>query len=190
MNELLDVLHKRHSTPASQLVEPGPNDEQLKSIVQCGLTAPDHAKLCPWQFITIRGNARNALAEVFAQAAKSREPEISEQQLERLREKPLRSPIILVAVAEITPDHPKTPEVEQLASTAAAVSLMQLGATALGFGSIWLTGINAYDESVKQALQIPEKDHIVGFLYLGTPPDNTPMRKRPDVAEHLREWQG
>lgn len=190
MNALLDTLHNRHSIPASQLDEPAPNDEQLNDILKCAISAPDHGKLRPWRFIVIRGDARHALADVFTEAAKAREPEISEQQLERLREKPLRSPLIVVIVATLTPEHPKAPLIEQTLSAGAAVQLLQLGATASGFGSIWLTGANAYDENVKQALGIAEKDQITGFLYIGTPPEGIPSRRRPELSEHVSEWTG
>ncbi|MFT4730094.1 MAG: nitroreductase [Granulosicoccus sp.] len=188
MNSLLDTLHSRHSFPASQLTDPAPDEQQLKDILQCAITAPDHGKLHPWRFIVIRGSARNALADVFVEAAKSRDPDISEQKLERLSEKPLRSPLIVVIVTTLTLDHPKAPEIEQTLSAGAAVQLMQLGATATGFGSIWLSGENAYDENVKQALGIEEKDQITGFLYLGTPPENRPTRRRPELADHVTEW--
>ena len=188
MNSLLDILHSRHSFPASQLTEPAPDEQQLNAILQCAITAPDHGKLHPWRFIVIRGAARNALADVFVEAAKSRDPDITEQKLQRLSEKPLRSPLIVVIVTTLTPDHPKAPEIEQTLSAGAAVQLMQLGATATGFGSIWLSGANAYDENVKQALGIEAKDQITGFLYLGTPPDTQPTRRRPELADHVTQW--
>ena len=188
MNSLLDTLQSRHSFPASQLAEPAPNEQQLNDILHCAMTAPDHGKLCPWRFIIIRGSARNALADVFVKAAKSRDPDISEQKLERISEKPLRSPLIVVIVTTLTPDHPKAPEIEQTLSAGAAVQLMQLGATATGFGSIWLSGANAYDDDVKQALGIEAKDQITGFLYIGTPPETQPSRRRPKLADHVSEW--
>ena len=188
MNSLLETLHSRHSIPASQLTEPAPNEQQLNDILQCAITAPDHGKLHPWRFIVIRGSARNALGDVFVTAAKSRDPDISEQKLERMREKPLRSPLIVVIVTTLTADHPKATEIEQTLSAGAAVQLMQLGATATGFGSIWLSGANAYDENVKRALGIETKDQITGFLYLGTPPDGQPSRRRPELADHVSEW--
>ena len=190
MNQLLDTLQHRHSFPASQLLEPGPNDQQLGEIFRCAVAAPDHGKLRPWRFIVIRGEGRHALSEVFVNAARKRDPEISEQKLERLREKPLRSPVIVVIVATLTADHPKAPVIEQTLSAGAAVQLMQLGASAIGFGSIWLTGDNAYDPNVKSALGVNPSDQITGFLYLGTPPPERPSRQRPDITDHVSTWNG
>jgi nitroreductase len=190
MNSLLETLQSRASIPAHQLTEPAPDDKQLQQIIRCGLSAPDHARLRPWRFIIIRGSARHALADVMVQTARRNSPDISVEKLDAIREKPLRSPLILVIVATITPGHVKTPEVEQWLSAGAATQLIQLGATALGFGSIWLTGTNAYAPEVKRALGLEGKDHIAGFLYMGTPKKNAPSRQRPDVSEHMSEWNG
>lgn len=190
MNSLLDLLHNRHSFPATQLQDPAPDDEQLHDILRCAITAPDHGQLRPWRFIVIRGEARQALGDIFVDAAKARDPQINEQKLNKLRDKPLRSPLIVVIVATLTPEHPKAPEIEQALSAGAATQLLQLGATAMGFGSIWLTGANAYDDNVKTALGIASQDQITGFLYLGTPPADRPARRRPEVSDHISEWTG
>ncbi len=185
---MLSKLQYRASYPAKQLGEPAPNDEQIAQILQCGLSAPDHAALRPWRFITIRGDAREALGEVFVKAALEIDPNTREQKLNLIKEKPLRSPLVVVIVATITPDHPKTPEVEQILSAGAATSQIQLAATELGFGSVWVTGQNAYSNFVKRALGIAVADHIVGFVYMGTPSVDLPVRKRPELSAHHSEW--
>ena len=190
MNPLLELLHNRNSYPASQLNDPAPDDMQLREILRCGISAPDHGMLRPWRFIVIRGEARHALADAFVAAEKVRDPLVSAQKLDRIREKPLRSPLILVIVATLTPNHPKVPEIEQMLSAGAAAQLIQLGAVAAGFGSIWLTGPSAYAKEVKDALGIDPKDQIAGFVYVGTPPDQRPARRRADLEDHVSEWNG
>lgn len=185
---MLDLLETRTSTPAVQLNEPAPSQQQLERILRCGLTAPDHADMCPWRFITIQGDARAALGDVFATAALKRNPDTPAEKIARMRQKPLRSPLIVVIVATITADHPKTPEIEQLLSAGAAGTLIQLAATASGFGSIWLSGPNTYDEDVKAALGVSLCDQIVGFFYIGTPSKAAPVKTRPDLVDHLSEW--
>ena len=66
---------------------------------------------------------------------------------------------------------------------------MLLAANALGFGSIWLTGANAYDDYVKQELGVTEDEHIVGFLYIGTPNLDIPPRPIPEVSTHHQRWE-
>jgi nitroreductase len=64
-----------------------------------------------------------------------------------------------------------------------------LAANALGFGSIWLTGANAYDEHVKSELGIDDSEHIVGFIYIGTPTLDFPPRPIPEVSTHHTRWE-
>ena len=47
----------RVSTPANMLIEPAPNDEQLAQIFKAAMNAPDHKRLKPYRFITIRDQA-------------------------------------------------------------------------------------------------------------------------------------
>ncbi len=185
---MLNLLEARVSTPAVQLAEPAPTQEQLERILRCGLTAPDHAGMRPWRFITIRGDARTALGEVFAKASLKDEPDLPDEKIARIKQKPLRSPLIVVIVATITADHPKTPEMEQVLSAGAAATLIQLAAKASGFGSIWLTGPNTYKDDVKQALGVSTSDHIVGFIYMGTPTKPDTPKTRPELKDHLSEW--
>ncbi len=186
---MLETLEARTSMPAIQLVEPAPTQAQLERILRAGLTAPDHASLRPWRFITIQGNARNTLGDVFAEAALKDDPNTPAEKIARIRQKPLRSPLIVVIVATITADHPKTPEIEQILSAGSATTLIQLAATASGFGSIWLSGPNTYHPDVKAALGVIPTDHIVGFVYMGTPAKASVPKSRPALHDHLSEWQ-
>ncbi|MCL4135146.1 UNVERIFIED_CONTAM: hypothetical protein GTU68_030191 [Idotea baltica] len=144
----------------------------------------------PWRFITIQGDARTKLGEVFAAVTVKNNPDTPAEKIARIKQKPLRSPLIVVIVATITPNHLKTPEVEQILSAGAAATLIQLAATESGFGSIWLSGPNTYDPDVKTALGVEEIDQIVGFIYMGTPSKPVANKARPALADHLSEWHG
>ncbi len=69
------------------------------------------------------------------------------------------------------------------AATAAACQNALLAATALGYGSMWRTGDCCYDEPVKAALGLSERDAIVGFLYLGSATPEAAAAKPPKVAD-------
>jgi nitroreductase len=186
MNQQLQLL-KRHSTPAKELGEPAPDDAQLREILELAMHAPDHARLHPYRFITIRGEARHALSEVFAAAVKGRDPEVSEAYLAKQKDKPLRSPLIVVVVASLS-DNPKVPQIEQILSAGAAAHSVMLASNAMGFGSIWLTGDNAYDSSVFEALGLTSSEKIIGFMYLGTEKRVLPRPPRPSVDDKVTNW--
>jgi nitroreductase len=180
--DAIDALQQRTSSP--RLIEPAPSEAELEIIYKSGLRAPDHGMLRPWHFLVVKGEAREKLGELFAD---SLNPD-SEEDKTKLRNAPMRAPIVIVAVAEIQ-EHPKVPPVEQITATAAAIQNMSVAIHALGYSSIWRTGKAAFDVGVKEALGFSAKDEIVGFLYVGTP---TVQRDIPEnkVEDYFKEWSG
>jgi nitroreductase len=170
-----------------EIGDPAPDEEALRKIVAAALRAPDHGRLHPWRFISIRGEDRKRLGDVFASALRSRDPKATREALERERQKPLRGPVLLVVVARIA-EPSKIPAVEQLLSAAAAAQNIMLASHALGFGAMWKTGEAAYDPSVKEALRLEGLETIVGLLYIGTP-KAMPRPPAPlDPADFLQTW--
>ena len=183
--DALDVLHKRVS--ASRLTGPEPEPEQLQAIYKAALRAADHALLRPWRFLVIRGQARERLGELFADAALARKPELEPAKLEKTRSKALRAPVIVVAISS-PKAHPKVPRLEQDLSTGAAVQNMLNAVYAQGLGAIWRTGDATEAPAVREGLGVKDKERIIGFLYLGHV--DGPTRPAPDLAveDYFHEW--
>lgn len=176
---------------AVTLSDPTPPDAAIETMLAAAARAPDHGKLRPWQFVTIRGNARLALGALLEASLRRRDPDMVEVAYERERAKAMRAPVIIVVAAKTQPDHPKIPEIEQVMSAACAAHAIMLAAHAQGYGSMWKTGGPAYDPQVKRALGLERHDHIVGFLFVGTLVAETPAHvKRPDFRELVVEWTG
>src|SRR5215831_16495499 len=106
---LIDVLLSRSSV--TTFGEPGPGDDALRLILEAAVRAPDHGKLRPWRFFVIRGEARERLSELFAEALVRRNPAATPEQIAKERGKPLRSPLTLAVVAKVVEGH-KIPVVE------------------------------------------------------------------------------
>lgn len=162
----IDALLGRHSV--SKLTAPAPAGDALQNILLAGLRANDHKRLRPWKFLLIEGDARNRLGELFVRAALEKDASLPLEKQQDIASKTLRAPLIIVAVADIK-NEPKVPEIEQVLAAGGAAQLMMLATHAQGFGGVWRTGDMAYNETVKKGLGLSAKDHIVGFLYLGTP---------------------
>ena len=188
--DAIDVLLSRQSTKAALLSDPAPDDAQLLEILQTGMSAPDHGAIRPWRFKVIRGDARGKLSDVFEAALKQRQPDADQEAIDNIRSKPMRSPLILVVGAEVMENHPKVPVIEQVLATAGAAQNILNACYAKGVGAVMVTGWVAFDPNVKEALGFAEKDTIVGFIYLGAPPDEARVKKRPDAADYLENWTG
>ena len=175
--DAITCLHNRVSMPL--LGEPGPNAEQMASLIKAALRAPDHARLTPWRFLVLEGEARNSLGNLIVEYAQQAHPEKSAAELEKLRAKPLRAPTILVVIATIT-EHPKVPKIEQQISAGAAAANIVNAAYAMGIGAMWRTGGPTYSDIVKKGLGLKEHEEITGFIYLGTP--KTALKSVPEYS--------
>ena len=164
--DVFEAINTRIS--ASVLRDPGPTDQQWETLLRAGARAPDHGRLRPWRFLIVRGEARELLGDVMAEALRASKPDTPSEALDRERRKPLRAPAILV-VAVVPVAHSGVPEIEQILAGGAAAQNILLAAHALGLGAIWRTGAPAYDGHVAQALGLPAQGRIVAFIYLGAP---------------------
>ena len=183
---MIDTLLSRASVKL--LGDPGPSDADLRLIFEAAVRAPDHGKLRPWKFFVVRGDARQQLSELFAEGVRRRDPNATEAQIEKEREKPLRAPVMIVLAAKVVAGH-KIPEIEQVLSSAAAGMNILNAVHALGFGAKWVTGANCYDPEFRKAFGLDETDQLLGFIHVGTPEDSGGVMERPDPAAFVVEWK-
>ena len=160
----LDTLLHRNSHP--RLIDPGPDADQLQTILQAALRAPDHGRLRPWRFVVVTGDRRAVLGECF-QHSLVLKGITDEAQLTKAANAPLRAPLALAGRVHAVA-HEKIPRDEQAHAVAASLHAAQLAADALGFGCVWRTGGYATDPHVVEALGGDPGDQVIGFLYIGT----------------------
>lgn len=185
--DVIAALRSRTSCP--KLRDPGPDAGEIDLMFRCALRAPDHGLLRPWRYVTFCGAARVALGELFVAAERARNPAAPADALDKLRRNPLRAPLVIACIAAVTPQHPKIPRAEQVASMAAAVQNLQLAAEALGYGAMWRTGAMATDPLVRKTLGVQPDDEIVAFLYVGTPEGERRQAAELSPADFVREWR-
>lgn len=181
----IEALHQRSSMP--RLEEPAPSEEALDNIFRAALRAADHGLLRPWRFLLIKGESLAKLGDLFAQAALHKDANLSQAELEKIRKKPLRAPLIVVTICS-PKENPKVPVFEQELSAAAATQNMLLAAFAQDLGAMWRTGSMAYDSQVKKGLGLNEAEKIIGFLYLGAPAAPGKKILSEDPADFVQEW--
>jgi len=185
--DAMELLLGRES--AMKLAAPGPDADALDAILRSAVRAPDHGRLRPWRFVVIPEDQRARFGAVMADSMRRREPDASAEMLQRERDKAMRAPVIVVVAAHLQKGH-KIPEIEQLASAAAAAQTIMLAANAQGFGAMWKTGAPAYDSGVKHALGLAPDDEVIGFLYLGTQVGGGSPAARPASADYVSYWHG
>lgn len=183
--QTLDALMTR--TSVGGLVEPAPDAVTLDKAFAAALRAPDHRLLRPWRYLTVAGEAREQLGEVFLAAGLQDNPELGDTERKRLLAMPLRAPLIIVAVVAIRQDE-KVPEVEQVLSTGASVQNLLLALHDQGYAAMWRTGWMAEHPRVKAALGVAPAEHIAGFVYAGTAGGPQRAPSTPVVRDFVAAW--
>jgi len=186
--DLMQALHHRRSTPSRLLTEPGPDPGQLLQILGCAVRAPDHGKLTPWRFLSIRGPSRQRLGNLLAERSLALNAGAPAAVIEKDRQRFNQAPVVVAVIACLRPGH-KVPEQEQLLSGGAVCLLLLQAADALGFGAQWLTSWAAYDPVITGRLGLAEHERVLGFIHIGTAKEPTIERERPQPESLLTELQ-
>lgn len=189
MKDQLDLLQSRHSVPALQLGEPGPDPQQLQTLLTLAMRVPDHGKLMPWRYVLLEGEARRELGRRLARMHLQRQPDLPERKQRKDEERYEHAPVVVTVIASLQPEHPKIPRQEQLLSAGYVAYNLLLGAQAMGFAGQLLTGWAAYDDEVAAMLGLSENECIIGFVHIGTPLREVPDRERPELTDKLTRWQ-
>jgi nitroreductase len=160
-----------------RLVEPGPSAQQLDALLALAAAAPDHGLLLPWRFVLIPQAQRRRLGEAFACALIERDPSATEDQIETARDKALRAPVLMLAIACNTDRPAAIPERERLVSLGAAIQNLLIGAGGLTSGQ-------AMDSEPLRALFKLQQDELaVCFVNIGTVGERKrSSRVRPEIS--------
>jgi len=188
--EAIDLLTTRRSVLARQLGEPGPSQDALNRILEAGMRVPDHGKIGPWRIQVINKAGQAALGDLCAKLYQDEHGERANAKMVELeRERPARTPVLLVVTARIEIPH-TIPELEQRLSGGALCMNILNAAHALGFGAQWLTEWPAFNDEVKAMLGHEPSVDIIGFIYIGTPTQEPKPRDRPALETVVSEWSG
>jgi len=179
--QLYDAIHGRRSLP--QLELPVPDAAQLGRVFAAAGRAPDHRLLRPWRYLVVGGDDREALGRLFLDAVTASDPERAVRDAVKLRQMPLRAPMILVAILRLQA-HPTVPDWEQWLSLGASVQNLLLALHGEGFAGMWRSGDLAEHPRVRAGLGLADNERIGGFIYVGTP---TAGKAAPPEPEGL--WQ-
>jgi nitroreductase len=173
----LALLLTRRSGKARDLVAPGPDPQELATILRAASRVPDHGKLAPWRFVMI--DDRDAFAALLERLYRASKPEAGRLEVEAMHQFARQAPVLVTLVS--TPIESHIPLWEQQLSAGAAAQGLLIAAHALGYAGNWLTGPAAYLPGVADGLGAPG-GQVAGYFFLGTPSKPLEERPRPDPA--------
>lgn len=162
----------------------------IEQIIESGTYAPNHHRTEPWRFFVLSGEGRNKLGDVFAEITKAGLSEVeleeNKNKIERMKNNPLRSPVV-IAVGVEPSNRDNVILKEEFGAVNATVQNMLLTAHALGLGAIWRTGAICYNPKVTEFFGLSERGEIVAFIYLGYS-DMEPAQLQKTDAKELTTW--
>ncbi|WP_458413728.1 nitroreductase [Schinkia sp. CFF1] len=166
--------------------------ELIEKVLEAGTYAPNYHHTNPWRFFVLTGEGRKLLGDAFVEIEKSNltesEFEKSQDKLERLKNKPLRAPVV-IAVGVEPSQNPKVLKKEEYAAVNSCIQNMLLAAHSLGLGAIWRTGARTYHPKVRDFFNLSENGEIVAFIYLGYP-DLCPSKIDKPHFNQFTTWIG
>jgi nitroreductase len=186
-SSLLSYLATRRSCRPRDLVEPGPDAEQLRQILEIAARSPDHGKLAPWRFVHVARDRRAAFAEMLEAAYRAGKAEAPGRvEIEAVHRFATQAPELIVLLS--CPVEGKIPVWEQQLSCGAVGMNLLHTAAAFGFGGGWVTGWAAYSPEVLEALGCAPPERVAGFIFVGTAGVELEERARPTLQDVAREW--
>lgn len=186
---VIDFMRTRRSVPAKAMAGPGPDEAELRQMVEIASRVPDHGKLAPWRLVRYAPDYCRELGR----SCEARALELNGQMGDDLREiertRFTRSPVVVGIVSRAAP-HPKIPLWEQRLSAGAVAMNLLIAANAFGYDAQWLTEWPAYDEKMRPLLGAGPEDRIAGFVHIGTRTLPKTERDRPSLDQVFSVMEG
>lgn len=182
------LIHSRHHVSPKRLGEPGPTREQINEILNAAGAAPDHGRVTPWHFYEITQQSRAKLGETFAQCLIDRDQKASEIQIEDARNKALRGPLLLLAVAKLGNTDEQIPAQEKFISAGCAIQNVLLSAHGMGFAAGISSGKAIYSQRMKDLFSLQENEVPLCFITIGTATSKKDGRIRPDFSIYSSQF--
>ena len=183
--ETYEAIMTRRSVPRT---DPNrtPDRETIQKLLDAAVRAPCHHVTEPWRFVVLTGDALKELGEAWAAGE-----ERAGNDPDKVRDKPLRAPVIIATI-----EHPKTHidkvvEIEEHHAMGGAIQNILLAAHDMGLAAMLRTGSAASMPEVLDYLGVSDDELVAGFIYVGYPPegDQRKLTRRTPAGE-LAEWRG
>ena len=188
MKNIIDFLQIRRSVTAKSMTNENFNDEDLNTILNCGIRVPDHGALNPWKLTVIKNDAKLRIGnDILAKEFNINHPEASEDEIDYERKRFCRASVV-IAVLFKPVSHPKIPLWEMQLSAGAVCTTLLIASQSLGYAAQWLTEWYAYNRNmIKELGGNPDTDKIAGFIYIGNK-DKSPIERRRPKKENVIEY--
>jgi nitroreductase len=188
LSEITDIIKDRRTIYPEQFSERKVHREQIEKILNNAIWAPTHGNTQPWRFKVFLDEGKVKLSDFMANWYLSTTPQdqFNEKKFTNLRERPLKSSVVIAVCMERQPEE-KISELDELLAVGCTVQNMHLTCTAYGLGGFWATPNLIRTVEMSEFLGLKPKDKCLCLFYIGYPQIEWPKAHRKPI-EYVTEW--
>jgi len=173
-------------------------EEDLLKILDAARLAPSATNEQPWHFIVVRdrdfirsmGAVVHAMLDARIEVQESTERREAMQRFRVTNTHFENAPVAIAVLTKPWPsyrtDYERQAHDPGLQSVAAAISYIQLAATALGYGACWMTGpVEAAKAELEAMLGVEPPWSFVAMVPIGVPVEKPKARPRRPLEESV-----
>ena len=173
-DELADLIAARRSNifiNAESVV----SETQIDQMLNAAQWAPNHKRTWPLRVAVVRGESRQGLGEVIADAMAARGDD--EAKVTKTRTKYLRAPVIFVVASAAGETANETEENKY--AVAAGIQNLLLTAEVMGLAALWSSPAKGANDVITSFCSMDTTDNVLGIVYVGTVKKEAPPAPRP-----------
>ncbi|CAB4638826.1 MAG: nitroreductase [Actinobacteria bacterium] len=151
------------------------SDTQIEQMLNAAQWAPNHKRTWPLRIAVVRGESRQGLGEVIADAMTIRGDD--EAKVTKTRTKYLRAPVIFVVASAV--GETANENEENKYAVAAGIQNLLLTAEAFGLAALWSSPAKGANDAITTFCNMDNTDHVLGIVYVGIAKKEAPSAPRP-----------
>ncbi len=191
LSEISDLIKDRRTITPEFYSDRKIHREQVETILNNAIWAPNHGSTQPWQFKVFLGEGKQKLSDFLSDlyTEKFTGDDFKQMKFNKLKNRPISSGCAVVAVSLKRDPESKILELEEIEAVACAIQNMYLTCTAWGLGSFWSTPKLIYTAEMHSFLGLKGDDKCLGLFYLGYPQSDFewPKGHRKPI-EYMTTW--
>lgn len=192
LSEISDLIKNRRTVTPEFYSDRRIHREQVETILNNAIWAPNHGSTQPWTFKVFLGEGKNQLSSFLSglYTQLNTGDDFKQMKFNKMQNRPLQAGAVIAVSLKRDPKS-KILEIEEIEAVACAIQNMYLTCTAWGLGSFWSTPKLIYTQEMNDFLGLVGDDKCLGLFYIGYVKADFEWPKghrRP--IEYMTEWVG
>lgn len=184
MSEMTSLETMRSRRSIKQFTDRPVTREEIETLLEAAVLAPNHHLTQPWRFYVLGPAARRGYGTALGNRKARKVEDASAAQLVREKIAAEHEALpAMIAVAMRQDENPETRQ-EDYAAVMMGVENMLLVAHELGLGTHIKTGAVMDDPAARAAVGVPDEERIVAVVNIGEPAAAPTPKERAPAASH------